>query len=431
MGVIKNQDIYLVMHRSLSMVDKEITEHGKEVGYILYKMLVSQNKYFLQELIDYTTIGVLHDIGLYKSPDQETIHREETKNVWKHSIYGFLFLKYFSPLGNKAEIVLYHHLDYSKYQLINSAHIEVAEYLAFADKLDTFMRSSNEDRDAEFFAKQSGVRFSERAKQVFLNAEKKYQIFENIRTGAYEEELAALLRKKLTSEEQKRNFLEMLIYTIDFRSEHTVVHSLATTTFAVEIAKLMHLPAADIYNIYYGALLHDIGKLVTPVEILESPRRLNEDEMRIMQEHVVNSEKILRGTIDDTVLEIAIRHHEKLDGSGYHRGLKGEDLTIPQRIVAVADIISALYGKRSYKDSFDIERIKEILMADSDAGKLCPEVVGYAVRNMKWLVRNFEKKKEKTIGNYILIKEQYEEIYNKFKQFELEEEGQNEVPIKY
>lgn len=422
MAVIKNKDIFLVIHRSLSMVDEEIMEHGKVVGYIFYKMLDYQNKFFLQELIDYTMIGVLHDIGLYKSPDQKTIHIEETKNVWKHSIYGFLFLKYLSPLGDKAEIVLYHHLDYSKYQLIYSKYIEIAEYLAFADKLDMFMRSSNVDRDVEFFAKQSGVQFSERAKQLFLNAERKYQIFENIRSRAYEKELAALLSKKLMTEEQKRSFLEMLIYTIDFRSEHTVVHSLATTTFAVEIAKLMHLQSQDIYNIYYGALLHDIGKLVTPTEILEAPRKLSEKEMHVMQEHVANSERILKGAIDDTVLQIAIRHHEKLDGTGYHRGLTGAELTTPQRIVAVADIISALYGKRSYKGQFNANLIKEILTKDSEAGKLCPKVVGVAVRNMDRLIRNFEKKKVKTIGNYILIKEQYQEIYKKFKQFELPEE---------
>lgn len=422
MEVIKNKDIFLVINRSLSMVDEEIMEHGKVVGYIFYKMLDYQNKFFLQELIDYTLIGVLHDIGLYKSPDQKTIHIEETKNVWKHSIYGFLFLKYLSPLGDKAEIVLYHHLDYSKYQFIYSKYIEIAEYLAFADKLDMFMRTSNVDRDVEFFAKQSGVQFSERAKQLFLNAEKKYQIFENIRSGAYEKELVALMGKKLMNEEQKRSFLEMLIYTIDFRSEHTVVHSLATTTFAVEIAKMMRLGSQDIYNIYYGALLHDIGKLVTPTEILEAPRKLSEEEMRIMHEHVSNSEKILKGIIDDTVLQIAIRHHEKLDGTGYHQGLTGVELTIPQRIVAVADIISALYGKRSYKEQFNVDLIKEILLRDSEAGKLCPKVVGVAVRNMERLIRNFEKKKVHTIGSYILIKEQYQEIYQKFKQFELSDE---------
>lgn len=420
MGVINNKDISRIIFRSLSMVDEKVMQHGMIVGYIFYKMLDYTNKFFLQELIDYTTIGVLHDIGLFKSVDKEKIHLEETKFVWKHSVYGYLFLRYLSPLGDKAEIVLYHHLDYTKYQLIHSNYIEIAEYLSFADKLDFYMRSSDIDRDAEEFAKQAGVEFSERAKQLFLLAEKKYRIFENIRSGEYVTELQTLFEKKLLKEGQRRKFLEMLIYTIDFRSEHTVVHSIATTTFATELAKLMNLPTQDIYHIYYGALLHDIGKLVTPTEILEAPRRLTDEEMEIMKEHVANTEKILRGVIDDTVLEIAIRHHERLDGTGYHRGLSGEELTVQQRIVAVADIISALYGKRSYKEGFDIEVIQEILLKEAEEGRLCPEVVGYAVRNMRYLTRNFEKKKKNTIGKYALIKDQYEVIYNKFKKYELE-----------
>lgn len=420
MGVINNKDISLIINRALSLVDENIMEHGKVVGYIFYKMLDYKNEYFLQELIEFTTIGILHDIGLFKSPDSETIHAEETTNVWKHSIYGYLFLRYLSPLGDKTEIVLYHHLDYKKYQLIPSKYIEVAEYLAFADKLDMYMRSADEDKDAEGFAKLSGTDFSERAKELFIKAEKKYNIFKKIKSGEYRKELELLLSKKLMTEEQKRSYLTMLIYTIDFRSEHTVLHSLATTTFAIEIARLMHLSSQDMYFIYYGALLHDIGKLATPTEILEAPRRLNDEEMAIMQKHVADSEKILRGIIDDTVVEIAIRHHEKLDGSGYHRGLSGNELTVPQRIVAVADIISALYGKRSYKEAFEIEKIQEILLSDCENHKLCPIVVGVAVRNMRTLIRNFEKKKVETMGKYMLIKQQYEEIYEKFKIYDKE-----------
>ena len=420
MGVINNKDISLIINRALSLVDESIMEHGKVVGYIFYKMLDYTNEYFLQELIEFTTIGILHDIGLFKSPDSKTIHAEETTNVWRHSIYGYLFLRYLSPLGDKSEIVLYHHLDYQKYQLIPSKYIEVAEYLAFADKLDLYMRSENENKDAELFAKQSGTDFSQRAKELFVRAEKKYNILQKIGNGEHTKELGELLSKKLMNEEQKRKYLQMLIYTIDFRSEHTVLHSLATTTFAMEIARLMHLSSQDMYYIYYGALLHDIGKLATPTEILEAPRRLTEEEMKIMQKHVSDSEKILRGIVDENVVEIAIRHHEKLDGTGYHRGLMGNKLTVPQRIVAVADIISALYGKRSYKDEFPMEKIKEILMSDCENRKLCPMVVGVAVRNMNTLIRNFEKKKEDTMGNYMLIKQQYEEIYQKFKIYEKE-----------
>ena len=175
------------------------------------------------------------------------------------------------------------------------------------------------------------------------------------------------------------------------------------------------LKLSEKYNLYYGALLHDIGKIAIPLSILEAPGRLTPKEMDIMKKHVEITDHILTGIVDDDVREIAIRHHEKIDGSGYFRGLKGEQLTKPQRIVAVADIISALYGKRSYKEAFDIDKIKEIIKSDADNNKICPQVVGVALRNLIRIIDNFEKKKEVTLGTYMQIKRQEHEIYEQFK----------------
>ena len=137
-----------------------------------------------------------------------------------------------------------------------------------------------------------------------------------------------------------------------------------------------------------------------------------------MKAHVVISEKILRGVIDDEVVEVAIRHHEKLDGTGYHRGLKAEELTTLQRTVAVADILSALYGKRSYKDVFEPEKVKSILEADAKAGKICEKIVNVAVGNFDTIISNYEKQRKNTLGIYETILEQYDLIYERFKVYE-------------
>lgn len=417
MGVISSKNVNAIIRKSLNMVDDRIMEHGEIVGYILYRMLSFQNKYSLQELLDYTMLGILHDIGIYKDNADEIINFE-TKNVWKHSIYGYLFLKYLSPMGDKAEIVLYHHLDYNKYPMINSKYMDIVECLNFADKMDVYLRMHHAGFDQNFLLRERNIKFSGRAQELFLRAERKYNMLESIRSGSYRDELNEILGKKLFTEDYKRGFLQMLIYTIDFRSEFTVLHTLATTTFAMELGRFMRLPSKDIYKLYYGALLHDIGKMITPVEILEAPRRLNDQEMEIMKAHVKNTETILRGVVNDDVLEIAVRHHEKLDGTGYYRGLTGVQLTLPQRIVAVADIISALYQKRSYKDSYDSDMIKRILKMDADRNKICPDVVDCALRNYNTMMKNFEQKKEVTMGTYMEILRQYEEIYERFKEFE-------------
>jgi putative nucleotidyltransferase with HDIG domain len=284
--------------------------------------------------------------------------------------------------------------------------------------MDVFMRMKGHGMKNDYFIENANVTFSAAALKAFYAAQNKYSILEKLNTGEYQQELSDLFSNVHFTENYKKRLLGMLIYAIDFRSYQTVVHSLATTTFATSIARLMRLPSEQLQIVYYGALLHDIGKIAIPLEILEAPRRLNDEEMRIMKAHVMITEKILRGIINDEVLEVSIRHHEKLDGTGYHRGLKGDEINTAQRIVAVADILSALYGKRSYKEAMSIDQITSILEGDAQSGKICPEITGMVVRNLPNILKDFEKSKEVTIGLYESILKGYDETYAKFKHFD-------------
>ena len=414
MAVISSKNMYDILRKSFSILNPQLMHHSERTAYILYKMLLAEGRMNNQELADYVLIALLHDIGTCKLEYIDHWAEYEKNDVWPHSIYGFLFLKYLSPLESKAEVVLYHHLDYNKHYVIKSQYIKIAEYLFMADKMDVVM-SMPGTLESDYLQKYRNIKFSAEALALFLKANAQYKVLDNLKHDDYLKELDELIASVNFSEEYKRKFLQMLVYIIDFRSEHTVIHTLATTIFAQELGEMMHLTAQEKYNLYYGALLHDIGKIAIPLSILEAPGRLTPKEMDIMKKHVEITDHILTGIVDDDVREIAIRHHEKIDGSGYFRGLKGEQLTKPQRIVAVADIISALYGKRSYKEAFDIDKIKEIIKSDADNNKICPQVVGVALRNMNRIIDNFEKKKEVTLGTYMQIKRQEHEIYEQFK----------------
>ena len=141
------------------------------------------------------------------------------------------------------------------------------------------------------------------------------------------------------------------------------------------LSERLGLPEGERYKVRYGAILHDLGKIAIPVEILEYPGKLSPQAMRVMQTHVEITEEILGRSADPEMLRIAVRHHEKLDGSGYPRGLTGEELNLAQRIVAVADIVSALSGTRSYKQAYGKERICAILTEQKARGLICPRVV--------------------------------------------------------
>lgn len=423
MSVISSKDVNEIIRKTLGIINNKIMNHGEITGYILYKIMeyestYTEQHYTEQELVDYTMLGILHDIGLYKEDNVKNVSEFETKNLWTHSIYGFLFLKYLSPMGDKAEIVLYHHLDYNRHNLIQSRYMHIIELLSLADKMDTFLHLKDESLEPDYFVKYRDAKFSGAALDLFHKAEERYGITENLVNGAYRKELDVLLAKRAFSEQYKRGFLEMLVYTIDFRSEHTVIHTLATVNFAEQLGRLARLSGRDLRDLHYGALLHDLGKIAIPLNILESTGRLNDDEMKIMKAHVRITEMILEGVVDDAVLQIAVRHHEKLDGTGYHKGLKAEDLTLTQQIIAVADILSALYGKRSYKEAFSKERILDIMNSDADNGKINRNVVTSLERNYDRIIGEFEKEKENTIGLYLKIKEQYAIISERFKMFD-------------
>lgn len=416
--LVTTSNIYNVIRRVLGFMDHKILLHGEITAYILYNMLRADGTYTDTELAEYTLVGMMHDIGMLKTGYKGDIVQYESTNVWAHSVYGYLFLKYLSPVDDMAEVVLYHHLPYNLHLRIKSTQMKVAEYLTLADKMDVFMRMTGHGMSQDYFVKYANVTFSAKALELFYAAQNKYSFLNKLKTDEYQKELAGLFERVKLSEKQKKGFLEMLVYAIDFRSQQTVMHTMSTKTFALEIGRLMRVSAMDLQILYYGSLMHDIGKVVIPLSILEAPRKLTDEEMRIMKAHVVITDKILRGVFDDRIVNVASKHHEKLDGTGYPLQLKGEDINLLERITAVADILSALYGKRSYKDSFAPEKVIGILQSDADNGKICGKVVQVAVSNFQTIIRNYEKQRNNTMDRYMEIVNQYDSIYEKFKGFE-------------
>ncbi len=135
-------------------------------------------------------------------------------------------------------------------------------------------------------------------------------------------------------------------------------------------------------NIFLTSMLHDIGKMGIPDRILLKPGKLTVDEFEIMKTHSKIGYETLREAAKAGVnaqylimsAEIALSHHEKFDGSGYPEGLKGKDIPISARIVALADVYDALVNKRVYKEAFSHEKAKEIIL-DSSGSHFDPDVV--------------------------------------------------------
>lgn len=413
MDIISSKNVVNIIRKTLNLIDGRLIHHGERVSYILNKMLTYEETYTKEEILSYTITGLLHDIGAYKNEELDKMVQFETDNVLGHSIYGYLFLKYLSPLEDMAEIVLYHHLDYYKLLQLNSAYESIAGYLSLADRIDVCLMYNNSIDLDKLFMGHRNAKFSGEALELFKKADKEYGILKNIKNNSYLDDLNRIFEEVKFSQNEKEAFLTMLIYSIDFRSEYTVMHTITTVSIADEIGSLMRLGDYDRKILHHGALLHDIGKISTPINILEAPGKLTPEEMKIMRNHVLMSEYILKDYINRDILEIAVRHHEKLDGSGYHRGLTKEELTMPQRILAVADIVSALCGKRSYKESFNKETIQNIITKDSENGKICPETVDCVILHFDEIMDNVNENTLSPLQIYGDIKTKYNALNEK------------------
>ena len=153
---------------------------------------------------------------------------------------------------------------------------------------------------------------------------------------------------------------------IDARSPFTHRHSMGVAGTAVFIARMLGMPESDIQVLQRAALLHDIGKLGISSALLEKPGKLTGDEWTVMRKHPYYTYEILKRVPGfGQVSEIAASHHEKLDGSGYFRGLKGEQLSLSCRILVIADVYDALSTKRSYRDALPQDQVFEIMRKEA------------------------------------------------------------------
>ena len=152
--------------------------------------------------------------------------------------------------------------------------------------------------------------------------------------------------------------IQAIARTIDAKDEYTNGHSIRVGYYSRQIAESMGVSGDELENIYYIALLHDIGKIAIPDSILNKPGRLTDEEFKVMKSHTTRGAEILKGisTIPQ-IVEGAKSHHEKYDGSGYPEGLSGENIPYIARIICCADCFDAMASKRVYKEPFSLDVI--------------------------------------------------------------------------
>ncbi len=188
-----------------------------------------------------------------------------------------------------------------------------------------------------------------------------------------------ITRQKETEEELIQSYdrlkqamegtVQAMAYTVETRDPYTAGHQRRVTQLACALAEKMELPTDVVEGVRMAGDLHDIGKIYVPAEILSKPGKLSEAEYNIIKTHSQVGYDILK-TIEFPwpIADIVLQHHERMDGSGYPAGLRGNDILLEARILAVADVIEAMATHRPYRPALSIEDALEEI--SENKGKL-------------------------------------------------------------
>jgi PAS domain S-box-containing protein len=204
--------------------------------------------------------------------------------------------------------------------------------------------------------------------------------------------IARDITERKRAEEQLRESLEqlrravettiqVLVMAVEMKDPYTAGHQRRMTKLARTMATEMGLPPEKVEGLRMAGVIHDIGKITLPTEVLSKPTKLSAIELSLIREHVRLGYDILKDVESPWPLaEIVLQHHERMDGSGYPRGLKGEEILIEARILAVADVVEAMASHRPYRPALGIDTaLAEIeknrgLLYDSHAVDTCLRV---------------------------------------------------------
>jgi HD-GYP domain-containing protein (c-di-GMP phosphodiesterase class II) len=165
---------------------------------------------------------------------------------------------------------------------------------------------------------------------------------------------------------------------VEMRDPYTSGHQGRVAELSGAIAREMKLDDSRVEHLMMAASIHDVGKMYVPADILSKPGKLSDIEWAMIKTHVEGSYEILKDLeFDQPIAIMALQHHERLDGSGYPNGLKGEEMMVEAKILAVADVVEAMSSHRPYRPALGIDKALEEIsgnkgkLYDPDVADIC------------------------------------------------------------
>ncbi|MDE7477219.1 MAG: HD domain-containing protein, partial [Lachnospiraceae bacterium] len=386
--------------------------HCMRVSYIMSKMLEVQGTYEKYEGADYMVLALLHDIGAYKTDDVRKQLTFEAKNPMPHSVYGYLFLKYLSPLDEQSKIILYHHMDYSKTKDMDYRYRFELEVLKVAEMMDVWQRSFGDKFDYKLMERYAGTKFDPKICALLDKTVEEHDIFNKLKDKSYKEEYSQSLDYVLLSDSEKEKYLKMLMYCTGLREEQTVSETVATIYVCRELGRKLKLSELDKNEIYYAAMLHDIGMLAIPIQLLDAPRKLSDEEKNLIKTHVDIMEKTLENKLSKEIIKIAAAHHERFDGNGYPRGLKGSVMGEKEAILQISEHVVNEMEPKPYREACTKEEIINDLNNGIISGKYEGMVADTFLKYYDEIMDKAKQKADMALVTHQKLQRNYNQVYS-------------------
>lgn len=401
-------NLLLSLSETMDFSNPWVQQHQYRTAYIALE--IAKNAGMPRDIIeDIFTAALLHDIGAITVEEKVALHEFKVKNDDIHPARGELLLEQVPWLRKIAKIVRYHHREWSSWDeeienpvAFSSQVIMLADYIErLTDRSKYILHQINDIVDT--VKKLGDSTINRKVLSCFLDISNREDFWlDMVSPRLY----SLLLHHGPFSSidiELDDIFLISTLYRdlIDFKSRYTATHTSGVSECAVKLSELLGLAEIDLKSMMIAGNFHDIGKLVIPNSILEKPGRLTRDEYAVMRCHTYYTFY----TLDSigglrNIAEWAAFHHEKLDGSGYPFHRTDSEISTGSRIVAVADIFTAISEDRPYRKGMDKNEIHRIIREQSDEKLLDKKIVDLLFDNYESIYAHVKEKQETALQFY-------------------------------
>ena len=407
-------DLIFCITNTENLINNEVSNHNRKVAYLSFR-IAERLGFSLEQQRDVLLAGLMHDVGVFSFRDKlALIDNEDIEGVHKHAFIGASVLEGYLPLKDIANIIRYHHIPWqkSKGRRFNGLMVPLASHIVhLADRIVVMIKRDQDilgqiKNICEKVKTQSGDVFSPELVDAFLEISDKEYVWLDI---VYEP-LMTIMPSIMNFEtielgvDEAISLSRVFSNIIDFRSSFTANHSAGVAAVAQKLAELSGFSEKECKMMLIAGYLHDLGKLAVSKEILEKLDKLDAEEYNSIKSHTFYTFRTLQ-TIKsfETINKWASYHHERMDGRGYPFHLRAESLPLGSRIMAVADVVTAITENRPYRIGMEHNQAVTVIKNLVSNGGLDPYTVDI-------LLDNFELVNDTRHAAQILSEKQYRKL---------------------